>query len=135
MKRNAFFISMLGLCGLIFFVAACGPGKPAKSKREVIEERVAKKMAIWRSNFQKRCRRRAMEEATALVDSILIATARSKKDTVDKPVKPLKPNFPVFEVPLDTTPIGPVIPSEKDTSVSNSHSANTRNGEVIKCAI
>ncbi len=115
MKRNTFIFFTLGLCWFIFSTAACVPEKSAKSKREVIDERVAYKMAIWRSNFNKRCRKRVMEEATYLVDSILIANARSKKDTTAKPLKPPKPNFPGLEVPLDTTPIGPVIHSEKDT--------------------
>lgn len=73
------------------------------SQEELIETALALKIYQWREEQLSECRRKAMEEAEAYVDSILIIySLPSKLDTIPKPPKPMKPPKPAFKPKPDS---------------------------------
>ncbi len=87
---------LLGLGG-----QAC-TAPPPLSKEEVIAEKLREKVAAWETASYRKCRERVLEAASQRVDSILIATARSTKDTLPKPLKPPPPQPPPLPLPFDS---------------------------------
>lgn len=88
----------------------CTEPPKGKTKAEVIQERLFKKVDVWRKSVEDKCRRDVMAAATRIVDSTLIANARARKEReANRPSKPRKPGQPEVEIPIDTTPIAPLI--------------------------
>lgn len=89
-------VVILALCAF----AACNE---KVSQEELIETALAIKINQWRETQLGECRRKAMEEAEAYVDSILIIySLPSKLDTIPKPPKPMKPPKPAFKPKPDS---------------------------------
>lgn len=80
-----------------------------KTKKEVMSERIVRKVDSWYENYSKRCHKDVLEAAAAIVDSTLIATARLAANRANKPPRPIKPGQPKVEIPQDTTPVAPLI--------------------------
>ena len=64
------------------------------TKAELIEQTINERMVDYVASYQGRCRREALAEANAQVDSILLARAFGNRDTTGRPPKPLKPERP-----------------------------------------
>ena len=80
------------------------------TKEQFIQMHLNEKLQKYKSDSGKKCRQKAIDQATQIVDSILIAQARNIRiDTVQRPPKPIKPTRPNILTPNDTTPIRPVI--------------------------
>ena len=89
---------------------SCVEPPKGKTKQEVIQERLAKRINQWHKSITDKCDRQVFEMATSIVDSTLIANARARKERQEnRPRKPLKPGQPEIEIPEDTTPIAPFI--------------------------
>lgn len=77
----------------------------------------AQKLQNRIENFQKvsfeKCWEIVYEDAAAIVDSLMIQRARSKRDTIGKPPKPNRPDKPAIVAPSDSTRIGPLIDTIK----------------------
>lgn len=94
------------LClGLFLFSCKAPEGK---SKQDVMNERLERKLISWKATYAKKCSKDVLEAAAAIVDSTLIANARNSRRK-NRPPKPRKPGQPVVEIPVDTTPIAPLI--------------------------
>ncbi len=91
------------ICSL--FIIACNP-PPAKTKAQVISERIKNRVTKWQANVEAKCTREVMEKATAIVDSTIKANARAQKDTL---FRPIKPGHPDYTIPEDSIPIAPLI--------------------------
>jgi hypothetical protein len=100
-----FIVGMLVLAA--FFVACETP--QGKTKQDVINERITKKIDSWYKIYSKKCRTDVLDAAAAIVDSTLIATARLAANRANKPPRPVKPGKPRVEIPKDTTPVAPLI--------------------------
>jgi len=111
--------SFLLLLGLLFLLAACQESKKKLTKADVIDMAVEDKVQVLLTNKRERCRTEALEQAAAIVDSILIARAKASKDTITKPPRPVKPERPEILAPADSTPIRPFL--SKDTSATKSN--------------
>ncbi|MEM1320243.1 MAG: hypothetical protein AAGG75_08300 [Bacteroidota bacterium] len=105
---------VLGLGALTAFQQRKLPEEVQQLVDKAIIERVEK----IRQNRVKQCRRKAMERANEIVDSLLILSVKAiKEDSIVRPEKPVKPEMPVVEVPQDTSPIAPLLPMDSsDTS-------------------
>ena len=80
------------------------------TKEQFIQMHLNEKFQKYKRDNERKCRKKAIEQATQIVDSILISQARNIRiDTVQRPPKPIKPNRPNILSPNDTTPIRPVI--------------------------
>lgn len=96
---------------LLFFALcanACDRPQP-KTKAQVVEERLEKRLAEWEKGQLNRCRREVLKTATAIVDSTLLTDARLNRDISGMPHIPGRPRRPGFEAPEDSTPIAPLL--------------------------
>jgi len=105
------------LFGLSLSLFACAEQKKKLTKADVIQMAVDEKVEILLSSKRERCRREALDQAAAIVDSMLIVRARASKDTLGKPPRPTKPERPEILTPADSTPIRPFL--SKDTVDQN----------------
>ena len=85
---------------IIFFCVACNK---KVSQEELIQSALALKIEQWRELQLNECKRKAMVDAEAYVDSILIIRSLPYKlDTIPKPPKPMKPPKPAFKSKPDS---------------------------------
>ena len=104
------------LLALFFFIGFFGCKKPpSKSKQEVIQERLDKRLKLWKEGMYRNCRKKAMDASIAIVDSTLLANARLKRDTTDIPSIPLRPDRPEFIPPEDSTPVRQILKTDTTT--------------------
>lgn len=84
----------------------------------VIAEKVQERLVEFENIINRRCKDRALEEAGLLADSIIIEQARRKKDTLDRPIKPLRPDQPELLQLKDSLELGPLFDTsiKKDTN-------------------
>ncbi len=109
---------------LLFIILGfgCHRKKPV-TKKEIISQRIEKKVSTWTRKTKENCTDKVISRAEAIVDSILIANAFIGKDTLNKPVRPEKPEIkrigdsikvaPLFEPDTIVTGISKV----KDTII------------------
>ncbi|WP_020537222.1 hypothetical protein [Lewinella cohaerens] len=74
----------------------------------VIAEKVEERLTEFEAIINRRCLDRALEEAGLLADSIIIEQARRKKDTLDRPLKPLRPDQPELLELKDSLELAPL---------------------------
>lgn len=74
----------------------------------VIAEKVQERLTEFESIVNRRCRDRALEEAGLMADSIIIEEARRKKDTLDRPMRPLRPDQPALLQLKDSLELAPL---------------------------
>lgn len=107
----------------LFVNFGCQQKKPV-TKKEIINQRIEKKVLTWSNKMYDNCTDKVNKRAEAIVDSILIANAFIGKDTLNKPVRPEKPEIkrmndtidvvPLFERDTATTPVS----QAKDTIIN-----------------
>jgi len=90
-----------------FFAISCDAPK-GKTKADVMNERLTRKVKGWKAIYLKKCEVDILDAAAAIVDSTLIVNARNSRRK-NRPPKPRKPGQPIVEIPVDTTPIAPLI--------------------------
>jgi hypothetical protein len=84
----------------------------------VIAEKVQERLTEFESIVNRRCQDRALEEAGLLADSIIIEQARRKKDTLDRPLKPLRPDQPELLQLKDSLELVPLFDTSKQRSIN-----------------
>ena len=106
MKRiDQKYISILLLAMLL---SACGR-KPAKTKEQVMQERLTERIERWKVDMDKKCRREVETKAIALSDSIIIVNAKLNRDTSIHSLIPGRPNRPDYKPPTDSVPVKPFL--------------------------
>ncbi len=94
------------LCIPLMFLLSCND---PVTQEELIESAIQLKLQSWRQDEIKKCMDKAMVEAEAFVDSILIVRSLpSKLDTIPKPPKPMKPPKPYFKTKPDSVVVRPI---------------------------
>ncbi len=113
--KKKYAIAVIVLVALTGATACKKP--PSKTKEEVMQERLAERMARWREGVNRNCRNKVMETASAIADSTLLSNARFARDTSDLPLIPGRPNRPDFRPPVDTLEVKPILKNnlEKDS--------------------
>ena len=102
--KNKYFTTTLLLI-LLYFLSTAFQQDDIK---QLMDERIAKKVKEYRAAQIKECYQNALEKATKIVDSTLIANAiYMRADTTTRPPKPSKPTKPEIKEASDTTPIKP----------------------------
>lgn len=109
MNKGYYFL----FCSILFFTffSCQSKEKKALTKEEIIAQKLEERVNRWKNSMQTKCKERVLDEAAALVDSILIARARLDVDSIPKPEKPIKPPMPVIKELKDTLPIAPILDS------------------------
>ncbi len=100
----------------LLLATACLEQPKGKTKKEVMQEKVAERLARWERSWRRSCTDKALERAGEIVDSTILARARANRDTSVRSLIPPRPEKPVVEMPLDTVPVKPFLKMEKDTS-------------------
>ena len=100
---------------LIAILAACAPERDRSAEVEaLIHKNAEERLESFRRIKMERCRESILEEATRVVDSLLIVEARLEKDSSGRPVKPVRPPRPDIRQLQDSSPVKPLL-SEEDT--------------------
>ncbi|NJL74241.1 MAG: hypothetical protein HC892_03560 [Saprospiraceae bacterium] len=94
---------------LLLIIMACKPKQPKITRQELIEQEVQKKIQLIVTNKNTRCLRESLEEASEIVDSMIIAQAKLNKDTLLKPPKPEKPLPPIPLTLKDSLKVKPFL--------------------------
>jgi|GEM_PF-3034452 len=108
MKTAAWLIGL----GLIVLVATSFQVTKNPSRMDLILERLDTKVTEFIAVNKQKCIEKALEEASMQVDSILLARAKSSRDTLNKPTRPTKPDRPEVLTPKDSLELAPIF---KDT--------------------
>ncbi len=100
---------VLGLLGISMIACA-----PEVAQEDLIRDAVDIKLGQYRSNQIKQCRENALRDAEDYVDSLLVAISLERKlDTIPKPVKPVRPEMPVFKVKADSVVVDKLYKEEE----------------------
>ena len=117
MKINKSFPYLL-MPYLLFFTCSClnneeySPDEIQQLIQNEVDKRVNEYVAIRKAQ----CEEGLLNEATRLLDSILIAEAREMRDTLFQPEKPERPETPTFKKLDEDIPLKPLF--EKRDSLS-----------------
>jgi hypothetical protein len=84
--------------------------------QQLIQNEVDKRVEEYVSIRKAQCEEGLLTEATRILDSTLIAEAREMRDTLFQPVKPERPETPVFKKLEADIPLKPLF--EKSDSLS-----------------
>lgn len=87
----------------VLLLIACDPPEPSVTVEDLVQQKLQQKITDLHKNRRERCINEALESASLIVDSILIERARLEKDSLAKPPKPTKPEFPDVFILQDTT--------------------------------
>jgi len=109
---------------LLFMTISVGcHRKKQVTKKEIISQRIEKKVSTWTRKTKENCTDKVNSRAEAIVDSILIANAFIGKDTLNKPIRPKKPEIKHIGDTIKVTPlfepdtIAADISKDKDTVI------------------
>lgn len=107
---------------IIIFIASFTLGcKSEAAQRAEAQARmnadVEKRIVDYTAILQENCRKRALEQAIIVADSLVIQQARLSGDTLFKPLRPDKPETQIL---IDTTPVKPFLKNPKDTILKKS---------------
>lgn len=78
------------------------------TRQQLIKEKIDGYVNNYRKTQEEKCRNEILERAGFIVDSLLIDRARSEKDTISKPPRPIKPDTPDRKRPKDSTAVAPL---------------------------
>lgn len=85
----------------------------------LIDQRVDNRVTTFTSTLRDNCQEKVLEEATRIVDSIIISEARLKTDTIAKPFRPDRPDIPEVKKLKDTLPVAPLFPDSLPIDVDS----------------
>lgn len=92
----------------MLLLAACNQ-KPAKTKEQVMQERITERLERWKADTNKKCRKDVETKAIALVDSTVIANAKLNRDTSIHSLIPGRPTRPDYQPPTDSVQVKPFL--------------------------
>lgn len=82
-------------------------------KGQLIDQTLSKRVTKYRRERLAKCQDKAIREAVIFTDSLLMARAgKVAADTVARPDRPEKPLRPDLDLPVDTTPLIPLLPRD-----------------------
>ncbi len=111
MKRidcQVFAIIVSALLLATTLLAGCNR-QPAKTKEQVMQERLTERLNLWKADMVKKCREDVDDKAAALTDSILITNAKLNRDTSIHMLIPGRPTRPDYQPPVDSVPVKPIL--------------------------
>lgn len=106
MKRIDYQVLVLILAATIF--GSC-KHQSAKTKEQVMQERLAERLDRWKSDMVKKCTKDVEDKAITLTDSILIANAKLNRDTSIHSLIPGRPTRPDYKPPTDSVQVKPIL--------------------------
>ncbi len=100
------------LAMLFFLTGSCGSEETTQDEFDrMIEQEVKNRLDHWAAVKRRNCEQALLEEATIIVDSIVLEQARQAAAQKEKPPKPIKPEHPEpLDLP-DSLPLKPIFES------------------------
>ncbi len=96
----------------LFLFQACGGRQNTQElMEEFIQQKVEERLTKAERTIMGRCYDNILEKAGIIADSILFEKARLRKDTSDRPSKPLRPDEPEIKTLIDSIPVAPLFDS------------------------
>lgn len=98
---------------LLFAIAACVVAagcSGTENKTDIVAAAVAENIKSFKQERYAECRGRVFDEASRIVDSILLEEARQRimtRTDITVPARPDKPDKPEVRSPLDTVAVKP----------------------------
>ena len=80
----------------------------------LVKQELNELIQAYRDDQWEQCNKRALEKAAYEVDSLIIIWAKANRDTLNRPLKPIKPEEPPRLAPKDTTLVKPLFDSPGD---------------------
>ncbi len=108
-------LQIVAIAVLVCTTGACFRKPPARSKQQVMQERIEARVEEWKADVTRQCVEMIELRAVAIVDSIFIAEAKANRDTSGVPLLPERPEKPDFTPPQDSLAVGPLLRPSKDT--------------------
>lgn len=100
------YIALLAIGLLIYFIR---PQEKPLDVEAIVAREVDNRIATFKKKRQLKCKKEMMEEAIAMVDSLVQkqASLLIKPQQLDV-LKPQKPKAPIIDAPVDTVPLEPL---------------------------
>jgi hypothetical protein len=103
------FANPIFACAMAALLLAACQGAPSKTKEQVMQERLQERIGKWKDDMNRKCRNDVEDKATVLADSIIIANAKSNRDTSIHLLIPGRPYRPDYKPPTDSVPVEPIL--------------------------
>ncbi len=101
----------IALLVLLLLLAACESATYVDTDK-VIAEKVQEQLDEYRKVNDQRCRGRVLTEAGRIADSMIMVRARLMKDTIQRPLRPTRPEKPTVLTLEDSLALKPLIKKE-----------------------
>ncbi|MCB0704704.1 MAG: hypothetical protein KDC34_05315 [Saprospiraceae bacterium] len=95
--------------GLLILLSASLTAFQKITKADLRAQKLEDRLENYARVSREKCLEGIYEDAAAIVDSLMIERARSKRDTVGKPPKPLRPDKPEIRPPNDSMSVKPLV--------------------------
>lgn len=82
---------------------------PEKTRAQLVEEEIERRLEKSRGGFEERCRRDVLERATVVADSLMLERAYLLRDTTGRPARPNRPVKPEAMRPRDSFAVKPIL--------------------------
>jgi len=92
----------------LLLLAACESATYVDTDK-VIAEKVQEQLDEYRKVNDQRCRDRVLTEAGRIADSMIMVRARLMKDTIQRPLRPTRPEKPTVLTLEDSLALKPLI--------------------------
>jgi hypothetical protein len=108
---------LLLVIAFVIILCSCeDEAKEAAAKEKLIMTEVSSRLDYWRKELDKTCRQTALDAASKIVDSTLIAEAKLQRDTLGKLLLPPRPVRPEFDATPDTLQVKPLLKFGRDST-------------------
>lgn len=101
----------IALLALLLLLAACESATYVDTDK-VIAEKVQEQLDEYRKVNDQRCRDRVLTEAGRIADSVIMVRARLMKDTIQRPLRPTRPEKPTVLTLEDSLALKPLLKKE-----------------------
>jgi hypothetical protein len=107
--------SLVAVASILLIAACDDEAKQAAAKEKAIMEELNNRLESWHAEIERTCIQQAYDEASRIVDSMLIATAKLQRDSTGKLFLPPRPEKPEFGASPDSITVEPLLKFRKDT--------------------
>jgi hypothetical protein len=99
-----------GLFLWLFFSACEARERQAQLGHSLLHQRLQERLEVARQQSVESCKQRLLDSALYIVDSIRVLEIKAALDTINRPFKPTKPDYPGPVESTDTLIVKPLFP-------------------------
>ena len=105
--------AIISICLFSMLITMFGFQREKGPDPEIVQKGIEIKIDQFRKRKQKECKKRALERALVVADSLMAAQALFiKTDTINRPPRAIKPEKPQFAPVPDSISVQPIIKKE-----------------------